>query len=270
MSQEVQCTFPPGYDGSALLERLGHVLDPELDESILQLGFIRSLTVHDGHATIAVQLPTSWCAANFAYMMAEDIRHALLTVAGIDHVTVRLGDHFAAAAIEAAVNAGNPFPEAFPGEGCGSLAPLRATFLRKGFTNRQAHLLRELRAAGFSPQSICALHIGDVAVQGAVYLARQGDHAQVQVGPAETLHRYVVRRAEVGLPCTPSTPLLTDLQGQSLTVEGFETYYHAARTVRVSLEANGSFCRAVLVGRQAQLLTLDNPEGTTDVHPQWP
>src|SRR5713101_4379054 len=120
MSQEVQCTFPPGYDGSALLERLGHVLDPELDESILQLGFIRSLTVHDGHVTIAAALPTSWCAANFAYMMAEDIRRAVLSVEGVEQVTVRLGDHFAAEAIEAAVNAGKPFTEAFSGEGCGS------------------------------------------------------------------------------------------------------------------------------------------------------
>jgi len=251
MSQEVQCEFPPGYDGSALLERLDHVLDPELDEPILQLGFIRSLTVHDGHATIAVQLPTSWCAANFAYMMAEDIRHALLTVTGIEQVTVRLGDHFAAAAIEAAVNAGKPFSEAFLGEGGGSLAPLRATFLQKGFINRQAHLLREIRAAGFSPQAICALHVGDVAVQGAVYVARQGDHTSVPVGSAETLHRYLARRAELGLSCTSSTLLLTDLQGQPLTVERFETYYHAARTMRVSFEANGSFCRAVLAGRQA-------------------
>jgi metal-sulfur cluster biosynthetic enzyme len=270
MSQDMQWAFPPGYDGRALLERLGHVLDPELDEPILQLGFIRSLTVHDGHATIAIQLPTSWCAANFAYMMAEDIRHALLTVAGIHQVTVRLGDHFAAAAIEAAVNAGKPFPEAFPSEGCGSLAPLRTLFLQKGFTNRQAHLLRELRAAGLSPQSMCALRVGDVVVQGAVYRVQQVDHAPVQVGPAETLHRYLARRAELGLPCTPSTTLITDLHGQPLAVEWFDTYYHKARTVRVSLEANGSFCRAVLAGRQAQLLTLDNTEGATDVQPQWP
>jgi hypothetical protein len=61
-----------------------------------------------------------------------------------------------------------------------------------------------------------------------------------------------------------------DLHSQPLTVERFDTYYHIARTVRVSLEANGSFCRAVLAGRQAQLLTLGKTEGATDVHPQWP
>jgi metal-sulfur cluster biosynthetic enzyme len=270
MSEEVQCEFPPGYDASVLWERLGHVLDPELDEPILQLRFIRSLTIHDGHATIAIRLPTSWCAANFAYMMAEDIRHALLTTAGIHQVTVRLGDHFAAAAIEAAVNAGSPFPEAFPGEGCGSLAPLRALFLQKGLTSRQARLLRELRAAGLPPQAMCALRVGDLIVQEAVYLVRQGGHAPIQIGPADTLRDYLARRGELGLSCVPSALLLTDLQGQPLTMEGFETYYHAARTVRVALEANGSFCRAVLAGRQSTLLTIDTLEGATGVHPQWP
>jgi hypothetical protein len=33
----VACEFPAGYDGSAILERLAQVLDPELDESILDL-----------------------------------------------------------------------------------------------------------------------------------------------------------------------------------------------------------------------------------------
>jgi predicted TIM-barrel fold metal-dependent hydrolase len=144
MYNGVQCEFPPGYDGTVLLERLQHILDPELDESILQLGFVQSLHVYDGHATIVVQLPTSWCAANFAYMMADDTRRALLTVEGIHHVTVRLRDHFAAEAIETAVNSGKPFTEAFPGEGCGSLTALRVTFLHKGFTSRQERLLRDL------------------------------------------------------------------------------------------------------------------------------
>ena len=39
--------------------------------------------MHEGHATVAVHMPTSWCAANFAYMMAEEIRQALLAVESI-------------------------------------------------------------------------------------------------------------------------------------------------------------------------------------------
>src|SRR5712691_1748519 len=122
MRDNVPCEFLAGYDGTAILDWLAQVLDPELHESILDLGFVRSLQLRSGHASVALRLPTSWCAVNFAYLMAEDIRRALLTVEGIRQVTVRLGDHCAAEAIEAAINGGRSFAEAFPGEGAGSLA----------------------------------------------------------------------------------------------------------------------------------------------------
>ncbi len=250
LRNDVLYEFPPGCDGALILERLAQVLDPELDESILQLGFIRSLHLHDGHATVALQLPTSWCAANFAYLMAEEIRRALLTVEQIQQVTVRLGDHFAAEAIETAVNAGRPFDEAFPGEGCESLDALRATFLRKGFTSRQARVLQELRTTGLSPGEICGLRVGDVSMHGATCLARTAVGEMVTVGSATTMERYLERRRELGLDCTPTAPLVIDLRGQPLSGDRLEAYYRAARTVRVSLEANGSFCRAVLAVRQ--------------------
>src|SRR6516162_618138 len=120
MRDDVPCELPAGYDGSAILERLAQVLDPELDEPILDLGFVRSLELRSGHACVALRLPTSWCAVNFAYLMAEDVRRALLTVEGIDRVTVGLGDHCAADEIEASVNEGLSFAEAFPGEASGS------------------------------------------------------------------------------------------------------------------------------------------------------
>jgi metal-sulfur cluster biosynthetic enzyme len=245
----VQCTFAPEYDATVLFERLEHILDPELDESILHLGFVHSLHVDNGHVTVVVHLPTSWCAANFAYLMADDIRRALLSVADIHQVTVRLHDHFAADAIEMAVNAGKPFADAFPGEGCGSLAALRTTFLQKGFTSRQERLLRALRAVGCSPEDMCTLRIGDVSVQADICIVRTR-HAAVTVGPAEMLSRYLTRRAALDLDCTPTAPLLTDLHGQPLTSGQLEAYYTAARTVRVSLEANGMFCRALLARRQ--------------------
>ena len=43
MRDNVPCEFPAGYDGTAILKRLEQVLDPELDESILDLRFVRSL-----------------------------------------------------------------------------------------------------------------------------------------------------------------------------------------------------------------------------------
>src|SRR6516165_15630 len=184
MRDNVLCEFPAGDDGTPILERLAQVLDPELDESILDLGLVRSLQVLSGHASVAVQLPTSWCAVNFAYLMAEDIRRALLTVAGIRQVTVRLGDHCAAEEIEAAVNDGLSFAEAFPGEAAGSLEALRRTFLRKGFLSRQERLLKSLRDAGCSPARICALQLGEVSTQADTIMIRQSGSEPVDCGSA--------------------------------------------------------------------------------------
>ena len=41
MRDNVPCEVPAGYDGAAILKRLEQVLDPELDESILDSGFVR-------------------------------------------------------------------------------------------------------------------------------------------------------------------------------------------------------------------------------------
>ena len=176
MDQELSTEFPVGADSSGILERLSRVLDPELDESILQLGFVQSLRLSDGHATVTLQLPTSWCAINFAFIMAEDVRAALLSAEGIQRVTVRIGDHGSAEQIEAAVNNGLPFAVAFPGEGAAGLAVLRTVFLRKGFLVRQERLLRELRAARFSDAAISALRVGDEATPNSAASCREPIH----------------------------------------------------------------------------------------------
>ena len=246
MRDDVPCEFPAGYDGAAMLERLAQVLDPELDESILDLGFVRSLQLRSGHVRIALRLPTSWCAVNFAYLMAEDIRNALLSVEGVRRVSVNLGDHCAAAEIEAAANDGRSFAEAFPGEAAGSLEALRLTFLRKGFLGRQEQLLRELRVAGCSTETVCVLRLGEIAVEDEAIVIRRPGVAPVVSRSAAVLQRYLERRAGLALDCSPAAPLIIDLEGKPFSAERLQAHYEAARTVRVALEANGSFCRALL------------------------
>jgi metal-sulfur cluster biosynthetic enzyme len=246
MHRDVVCKFPSGYDGAPILERLGQVLDPELDESILDLGFVQNIKLHSGHAEIALKLPTSWCAVNFAYLMAEDVRRALLSLAGIRAVTVRLGNHCAAAEIEGAVNHGRPFAAAFPGEGAENLAALRLTFLRKGFFIRQERLLRELRHAGCSSDAICALRIGEVSMPEGEIVIDRGHGADLGNGSGALLRSYLERRAELGLDCGPAAPLISGLDGLPFAAERLEAHYQNARTMRVALEANGAFCRALL------------------------
>jgi metal-sulfur cluster biosynthetic enzyme len=252
MPYEVAIDFPAECDGAALLQQLARVLDPELDEAILDLGFVRSVQLRAGHASVALQLPTSWCAVNFAFMMAQDVRGALLAVEGVREVTVRLGDHCAAEEIEAAVNRSAPFAAAFADAGCESLEALRRNFLRKGFLARQQRLLHALHAAGWSFTAIAALRLEDVAIAEENAVCQRPGGALAEIGPAEILGRYVERRAELGLDCRPAVPLIVDPDGETLTPQQLDDYYRMARTTRVSLEANGAFCRAVLASRELE------------------
>jgi metal-sulfur cluster biosynthetic enzyme len=246
MRRDIACDFPRYYDPAPLFERLAQVIDPELDESIVGLGFVRSVRLRSGRADVALQLPTNWCSVNFAYLMAEDVRRALLMVEGIHQATIRLGEHCAAPEIEAAVNEGRPFAEAFPDEGGGTLDELRLTFLRKGFFIRQERLLRDLHAAGFVPATICALRLCDVSIEGDTAVIRQPDAEPRKSGPAETVRRYLQRREELGLDCRTGAWLIVDGEGKAVSERRLQAHYEAARTMRVALEANGSFCRALL------------------------
>jgi metal-sulfur cluster biosynthetic enzyme len=235
MGQDPLIDLPSGTDKAAILDRLARVLDPELDESILSLGFVRSISLRDLHATVTLQLPTSWCAINFTFIMAEDVRSALLAVDGIERVTVLVGDHASADEIEGAVNGGTPFASAFRGEAGQGIAALRTLFMRKGFLMRQEVVLRALRAAGLSAAAIESLSVGDDLEQ---------------FGLTEGARPYLERLVELGLDGSSDAPLIVDPDGAALTAARLDAWYQHIRTIRVTQEANGSFCRAVLATRQ--------------------
>ena len=58
--------------------RLQTVTDPELDEPITDLDFVTRVDVDaENRVHIAFRLPTYWCAANFSFLMADDMRMAV-------------------------------------------------------------------------------------------------------------------------------------------------------------------------------------------------
>ena len=71
---------------------LGDVIDPELDEPVTDLGFVRSLEVYGGPAgadgVVHLRLPTSFCAPNFAYLMASDAKDVLTSLPWTERVVV--------------------------------------------------------------------------------------------------------------------------------------------------------------------------------------
>ena len=125
-----------------VIEALGTVYDPELDEPITALGFVGSCEVSEtGDVEVHLRLPTPQCAPNFAFLMAADARAAVRALPAAREVTVVLEDHYTGDEINAAVARGAGFGSAFPGETAGDLGALRELFHRKALLARQARLL---------------------------------------------------------------------------------------------------------------------------------
>src|SRR5207244_4048502 len=139
---------PPPSE-AAVLAALDTVMDPELDESLIKLGFVRAELLEGGRVRIEFRLPTYWCAPNFAYLMAGDACEAVRAVEGVREVELRLTDHFAGDEVTAGAGEGRTFDEAFAelADG-GGLEELRRLFWAKSFTMRQPRLRRALLARG--------------------------------------------------------------------------------------------------------------------------
>jgi len=79
----------------------------------VKLGFIDSVQVNDNDVTISFKLPTYWCAPNFAYLMAADLRNRVKAIPGVRITRILLLDHCTDEEVSANVNADKSFTEAF-------------------------------------------------------------------------------------------------------------------------------------------------------------
>jgi metal-sulfur cluster biosynthetic enzyme len=200
---------------SRVLEALGTVYDPELDEPITTLGFVGSCVVGEaGDVSVRLRLPTPQCAPNFAFLMAADASAAVWGVAGVRSVDVVLEDHYTGAEINATVNAGGSFSDAFPGETRGELDALRALFQRKALLARQSSLLSE-----------CVTSLGEL----------KGRDAE----------RVRELRRALGIDATDeAAPFVT---GDGVPVDPSNVKFRRmASLTALSLETNGGMCRDLL------------------------
>ena len=210
---------------------LSTVRDPELDEPITDLGFVKEVRVDGGRVAVTLWLPTYFCAPNFAYIMAADAKAAVATVDGVTEVAIRLIDHHAAEEINDGLAAGRDFDETFPDETAGDgLSEVRLRFDRKAFVARQQQLYKQLAEDGMTPAEILGLTLGDLP-------------------DTPEARRYLDRRARVGLDTSERSAFLVDLDGKPVTADNLDRHLLFARTVSVSIEGNASFCRGLLATR---------------------
>ena len=250
----MEINLTPNHNQADVMYKLGRVLDPELDQSVLELGFITKVEVATEDidtVVVSMQMPTSWCSPNFAYMMAQDARTELLKLDSVDNVIVKLENNVLADAIEAGVNAGKKFDEAFDGEGSEGLGKLRGIFWRKGYVKRQEALLKRLLAADFSYEEVCQLKISAVHQQVGLCEVVSSDGRIVDIDPPVIAQDYLERREQIGLDCAPEAPLFVSVKGEPLSAEKLKDYLIYMRTIRVSMQANGSLCSALLAATNA-------------------
>ena len=218
--------------------QLSRVTDPEMDESITDLGFVATLDIGGSDVTVSFRLPTYWCAANFAFMMAEDIRDQVSQLAWVDRVNVRLVDHYSSDAINEGMANALSFTQTFPTETTGDLSELRRVFRRKAFMTRQERLLGHLRRFGWTAETLLALTV-----------QRLCDAVDLGPDDEQLRSRYLDIRAELGLSCEAGARAFTTVDGEGVSLERFDSYCSELRKCRVTMEGNEHFCRGLLAVR---------------------
>ncbi len=231
---------------------LATVMDPELDESVTELGFVTAVALlDDGEVHISFRLPTYWCAANFAFLMADDMRSVVQALPWVSQVSVRLQEHMYAEEINRGVAVGRGFQASFGAAAEGGLESLRLTFLLKAFQRRQAALLQHLLDAGVAAETLVAL---DRAALPALTVDAEG---------ARLVARYLERRSVVA-----GELAFVDSDGRTLEAMSLAKYLRGLVLININMEFNGALCRGLLSVRYPDGQTLSAPTSAAQLQAQ--
>lgn len=227
---------------AAVLAALGTVVDPELDEPVTDLGFVRSVDIDDAGVTVHLRLPTSFCSPNFAYLMASDAVDALRLVPDVGRVRVLLDDHHDSEKINAGLEAEAGYRGTFGVEAEDSLDELRLTFRRKAHTAAVERCVEDrLKNSGLEITDVYRLRLRNLP----------------EGGFKTALLR---RRAAIGLGTGPEEQVFVDEDGRPIAPEQIPMRLRFATAVRISIEGNAHFCRGLLATRYA-----DGPDGAGEL-----
>lgn len=212
---------------------LATVLDPELDQPVTELGFVRSVTIDDEGVEVHLCLPTSFCAPNFAYLMVSDAYDALAELPDVGGIRVLLDDHHDSAKINGGVAAGAGYLGTFGVEAEQNLDELRRTFQRKAHLAAVERCCRAMLAGGvWTLEELPMLELFDL--------------------PEGRLKSALLRRREaIGLPTGSHARVLVDHIGRPAGTSDTALWLRLAAATRISIEGNAHFCRGLLATRYA-------------------
>jgi metal-sulfur cluster biosynthetic enzyme len=236
--------------------RLETVTDPELDEPVTALEFVTRADVDANDCVhIEFRLPTYWCAANFSFLMADDMRNAVKELPWVSDVSIVLGEHMYADKINAGLARGLSFQETFGAEADGDLDELRRTFLLKAFQRRQAALLGHLIETGQDGALLVEMTFQEL------------DDLKLDEAGARLRARYLERRS-VAAESRATSRAFVDADGDPLRAETLSAYVRALRRVDINAEFNSALCRGLLHARFDMETPLSTKAGRRSERPQ--
>ncbi|MGQ7296347.1 iron-sulfur cluster assembly protein [Quadrisphaera sp. KR29] len=231
-------------------DALAAVMDPELDEAITSLGFVRSLDAEDDVVRVHLRLPTSFCSPNFAYLMCSDAKDALTALPGVRHVLVELDDHHDSDLINRGLAADAGYKGTFGHEAESDLDELRLTFRRKAHTAAAERALTSLLRARpeLGEHDVHAVRLRDLL-------------------PGDPTDALVRRREALGLSVEDDAPVAVDDHGTPVPPSVVGMWLRKARSTRISIDGNAHFCRGLLATRYpgAEHDQAPRDEGTAPV-----
>lgn len=98
MSQEIQQLR------GMIFDELSKIVDPEIGVSIAELELVDKVDINNGNVDIDLHLTSPFCPAIFGFKIAQDVRDNIYKIQGIEHVKVKVSNHFMADAINKQVN----------------------------------------------------------------------------------------------------------------------------------------------------------------------
>lgn len=221
---------------------LDSVTDPEIDESVTSLEFVSRVEVsEENDVCIEFRLPTFWCAPNFAFMMASDMRDAVAEIDWVRSVSVKLLDHFSADLINRGIASNQDFRDAFPGETDDDLASLRLKFLGKAFERRQELLMRHLLGMGYKGEWITRISLKDL-----MGLSFDSEGMRLRTF-------YILAWRRLHAEWSDADLAFVALSGDRLEPSQLPSYLRKIGGVRRNAEYNGLICRSLLAERKAEL-----------------
>ena len=234
----------------SVLRALSTVTDPELDEPITDLGFVKDLSVSDdGQVSLDLVTSTFWCSPNFVYMMLEEARDVVAKIPGVSEVRVHLEGHHDSDRINGGINTGKTFSECYPSEARGDLEELNRMIRTRVLRSRLYSMVSAMSRSGVEPAELLDLSRGDVVADGVTFLftTRGRSHRVSEPADVRRVARYLdfvdkLRREDGPL-------VIWELDGTPPKAEDLGSTIALSRAAKSNFSLNAELCRALLESR---------------------